>query len=282
MLAHLMAHPPLLAAAVTPLRDDGETLDADAIGPLLAYLEEGGVDGVFCCGTTGEGVLLSHDERVRAMAAFRQACHGTMIAHAGAQTTAATAALAAAAAEAGADGVAVIAPPYYPLSTDDLVEHFVAAAAASAPLPFYLYAFTARSGYPLTPEVIQRVAERASNVAGLKVSESPYEAVAPYLALGLQTYVGQEPLLPRALADGAYGSVSGIASAFPEVVRAVLDAPDDAGAARLTALRDALGTTTFIPALKWVLGNRGVPVRLDVRAPLRPVSGELAARLATL
>jgi 4-hydroxy-tetrahydrodipicolinate synthase len=281
MLAHLM-RPPLLAAAVTPLRDGGNALDDDAIAPLVTYLEAGGVDGVFCCGTTGEGVLLTHEERQRATAAFRAACHGTLIVHCGAQTTADTVALCAGAAELGADGVAVIAPPYYPLSEDDLVEHFAAAAAACAPVPFYLYAFTARSGYSLSAEVIGRVAERAANVAGLKVSESPYESVAPYLALGLKTYVGQEPLLPQALADGAYGSVSGIASAFPEEVRRVLDAPGAAGAERLTALRDALGGTTFIPALKWVLRHRGVPVETAVRAPLRPVTDAHAARLATL
>ena len=62
-------------------------------------------------------------------------------------------------------------------------------------------AFTARSGYSLTPEVIRTVAERTTNVAGLKVSESPYDKVAPYLTLGLRTYIGSEPLLPQALAD---------------------------------------------------------------------------------
>jgi len=61
-----------------------------------------------------------------------------------------------------------------------------------------------------------------------------------------------------------------------------LDAPNAAGAERLTALRDALGGTTFIPALKWVLRHRGVPVETAVRAPLRPVTDAHAARLATL
>jgi len=88
-------HHPLLAAAVTPLRDNGATLDADAIAPLVAHLEQGGVDGVFCCGTTGEGVLLSYDERTRAAAAYRSACGGSLIVHCGAQTTAETAGLAA-------------------------------------------------------------------------------------------------------------------------------------------------------------------------------------------
>jgi dihydrodipicolinate synthase/N-acetylneuraminate lyase len=275
-------HHPLLAAAVTPLRDNGATLDTDAIAPLVAHLEHGSVDGVFCCGTTGEGVLFSYDERTRAAAAYRSACGGTLIVHCGAQTTAETAALAAHAASIGADGAAVIAPPYYPLGSDDLVEHFVAAAHACDPLPFYLYAFTARSGYSLTPEVIRAVAERTTNVAGLKVSESPYEKVAPYLALGLRTYIGSEPLLPQALADGAYGSVSGLASAFPADVRRVLDEPTPEHAQHLASLRDTLGATTFISGLKWVLRNHGVPIQPDVRAPLPPVRDALAAQLATL
>jgi dihydrodipicolinate synthase/N-acetylneuraminate lyase len=275
-------HHPLLAAAVTPLRDNGARLDADAIAPLVAHLEQGGVDGVFCCGTTGEGVLLSYDERTRAAVAYRSACGGSLIVHCGAQTTAETAALAAHAASIGADGAAVIAPPYYPLGSGELVEHFVAAAHACDPLPFYLYAFTARSGYSLPPEVIRAVAERTTNVAGLKVSESPYDKVAPYLALGLRTYIGMEPLLPQALADGAYGSVSGLASAFPADVRRVLDEPTPEHAQRLEALREALGATTFISGLKWVLRNHGVPIQPDVRAPMLPVSDGLAARLATL
>ena len=52
-----------IAATVTPLRDDGASLDADAIDGLCAFLVAGGVDGVLTCGTTGEGVLLSVDER---------------------------------------------------------------------------------------------------------------------------------------------------------------------------------------------------------------------------
>jgi dihydrodipicolinate synthase/N-acetylneuraminate lyase len=272
---------PLLAASVTPLRDGGAALDVDAIAPLVHHLEQGGVDGVFCCGTTGEGVLLTLEERRTAAAAFRSACSGTLIVHCGVQSTADTAALAAHASEIGADGVAVIPPPYYPLSEDGLVGHFVAAAEACAPLPFYLYAFTGRSGYPLPLEVVARVRERAANLAGLKVSESPYERVAPYLGLGLRVFVGQEVLLPQSLADGAYGSVSGLSSAFPGDVRRVLDDPS-VGVERLAQLRDALGAESFIPALKRVLHDRGLPVTPDVRAPLMPVSDEHAARLATL
>ena len=184
--------PMLLSASVTPLRDGGARVDEDAIEPLARFLLEGGVDGIFALGTTGEGVLLGMEERKTVAQRFREARAGKLIVHCGAQSTAETAALAAHAAGIGADGVAVIPPPYYPLGDDALVEHFVAAASACAPTPFYLYAFAARSGYPLPIAVVERVRERTENMAGLKVSEAPFDRVEPYLGLGLPVYVGAE------------------------------------------------------------------------------------------
>ena len=100
------------------------------------------------------------------------------------------------------------------------------------------------------------------------MSEAPFDRVAPYLELGLPVFVGSEPLIPQGMAAGAAGSVSGLAAAFPEIVRAVVDAPDDAGAARLRELRDAVERHPFQAALKAALAARGVPVSTDVRAPL--------------
>ena len=47
-----------IAAAVTPLREAGGSLDLDAVGPLISYWAAGGIDGVLVAGTTGEGVLV--------------------------------------------------------------------------------------------------------------------------------------------------------------------------------------------------------------------------------
>ena len=81
--------------------------------------------------------------------------------------------LAAHAAEIGADGVAVIPPPYFALDAGAMTAHFIGAAQACAPVPFFIYAFAARSGYPVPVDVVERVRAAAPNLAGLKVSESP-------------------------------------------------------------------------------------------------------------
>src|SRR5438874_2350970 len=133
------------AAALTPLRDGGSALDEAAFEPYLAFLAKGGVDGILACGTTGEGVLLTVEERRRAAELFIAGPLPVAV-HCGAQTTADTATLAGHAAEAGAAAVAVIAPPYFALDERALERHLQAAAAACAPLPFYVYEFEARSG----------------------------------------------------------------------------------------------------------------------------------------
>ena len=259
-----------LAAAVTPLREGGSALDEDAVAPYVDFLAAGGLDGILALGTTGEGILLTLDERRRVAELFVAAADGRLdvAVHAGAQTTADTTALAAHAAEVGAAAVAVIGPPYYPLDTVALYEHFAAAAKACEPLPFYLYEFRARAGYSIPLTVIERLREAAPNLRGLKVSNQPFEAVEPYLLEGLDAFVGAEGLVAQGLEHGAAGAVSGLAAAFPEpVARLVHEREGDPGPIRATVER-----FPFHAALKRVLGRRGLPVREDVRAPLRPLT----------
>jgi dihydrodipicolinate synthase/N-acetylneuraminate lyase len=238
-----------ISASVTPLRDGGEAVDLDAIGPLVGHLAAAGVDGILALGTTGEGILLSTAERRAVVEAFIQARRGGLIVivHCGAQTTAASANLAAHAAEAGADAVAVIAPPYFALDDAALIEHFTAAARACAPLPFFVYEFAARSGYAVKPAVIEELRSRLPNLVGLKVSDAPWEKFAPYLIDGLRVFVGPEALIHRGLAEGAVGAVSGLAAAFPEAVAEVVRRPSEAGARRLGEIRDR---SSAIPSMR--------------------------------
>jgi dihydrodipicolinate synthase/N-acetylneuraminate lyase len=71
--------------------------------------------------------------------------------------------------------VAVIAPPYYAPDDRALVDHFTAAGLACAPLPFFVYEFAARSGYAVNPDVVDELRSRLPNLAGLMVSDSPWE-----------------------------------------------------------------------------------------------------------
>jgi dihydrodipicolinate synthase/N-acetylneuraminate lyase len=273
-----------IAAAVTPFRDGGRSLDEASVAPLIRFVADGGMDGVLTCGTTGEGLLLTVDERRRATElAVEARPDGFAVAvHAGAQTTDDTVRLARHAVEVGADAVAVIAPPYYPLDEHELFAHFSAAAAACAPLPFYVYEFIGRSGYPVPVPVIERLRDTVANLAGLKVSDTPFEAVKPYLLDGLDVFIGYEPLVLDGLAAGAAGAVSGLASAWPEVVAELVHDRTDAACARVIRLRDQLGGMGLPAVAKHLLVGRGVIAQEHVRAPLRALTGEERARAAAL
>ena len=124
--------------------------------------------------------------------------------------------------------------------------------------------------------------ERAPNLAGLKVSDSPWERFEPYLIPGLDVLVGPEALIARGLARGAAGAVSGLASAFPDLVSSHVRAPGAQDSARIAALRADLQSLPFHAAMKWILARRGVPIREDVRAPLRRLDDGERARLEKL
>jgi dihydrodipicolinate synthase/N-acetylneuraminate lyase len=82
------------------------------------------------------------------------------------------------------------------------------------------------------------------------------------------------------LAGGAIGTVSGMAAAFPDVVRQALDDPSPEAGDRLGHVRSIMEASgQFIAAAKHVLGMRGVPVQPDMRAPLRGLTPAEASAL---
>lgn len=270
-----------LAAAVTPLRDEGRALDDAVVEPYVDFLAAGGLDGLLALGTTGEGILLSVTERRRAAELFIAAGRGrlSVAVHCGAQTTDDTVALCGHAAKAGAAAVAVIGPPYYELDEPALLAHFVEAARACEPLPFYLYEFKARAGYSIPLAVIERLRELAPNLRGLKVSNRPFDAVEPYLLEGLDVFVGAEGLAVRGLRSGAAGVVSGLAAAFPALMAELVRDPTETRSDSAKRIRERLGRYPFHSALKIALRHRDVPIRPDVRRPLRGLTDEERAEL---
>jgi dihydrodipicolinate synthase/N-acetylneuraminate lyase len=246
-----------LAAAVTPLTDAGEALDEDAIAPYVDFLAAGGVDGVLALGTTGEGFLLPVEQRMRVAQLFVEAARGRLLVavHCGAQSTWDTVELAAHASDIGADGVAVMAPPYFPLDEEAVFAHL----------------FAARSGYAVPVAVLERLRGVAPNFRGLKVSDAPWERFAPYLLEGLDVFVGPEGLIQQGLGAGAVGAVSALASAFPELVVAAVREP---AGADLGPVRVAIERFPLQAAAKLVLARRGVPIGPDVRRPLRTLTDE--------
>jgi dihydrodipicolinate synthase/N-acetylneuraminate lyase len=84
------------------------------------------------------------------------------------------------------------------------------------------------------------------------------------------------------MALGSAGAVSGLATAFPEVVAELVHAGTDEAHGRVVALRDALAGVPFHAAMKELAAARGAPVNASVRAPLRGLTDQERASVLSL
>ena len=116
----------------------------------------------------------------------------------------------------------------------------------------------------------------------MKISDSPFEAVKPYLGLGLDVFIGSEPLALEGMAAGAVGCVSGLAAAFPEITAALVHDRSDEAHRQVEMLRARLVGIPFHAALKEVLVARDVLLRPDVRPPLRGLTDDERATVLAL
>jgi dihydrodipicolinate synthase/N-acetylneuraminate lyase len=273
-----------IVAAVTPLQSGGSEIDVPAIKSMTEEFCLAGLDGVFAMGTAGEGLLLDLLERQRAAEAFVAAAAGRLpvVVNCGAHTTRDTVRLAEHSAAIGAAAVSVIAPPYYPLDEIALVDYFEAAAQACESLPFFVYIATSRSGYLVSQDVVERLRARLPNLAGVKISDGQWERVEPYIASGMEVFIGAEAMISQGMAMGATGAVSGFANAVPELIVQLVHAPSTELQQKVVDLRQKVRAFPFNAVVRKVLNARGVEVAEDVRRPLRRLTADENALLETV
>lgn len=271
-------------AITTPMRDGGDAVDTGAIQPLCDFLIERGVHGLFALGSTGEGILLSLEERRRVAERVIEASRGRVpvIVNVGTLTTRDAVALTGHAREAGADAVALVSPFYYKLSDEQQLAHFAAVLRAAGELPVFLYNIPQATGNTITSEILLRLAAEAPNLAGLKDSSGSLPALQELLfnAPGhLRVFVGEDLLDLAGLLLGAHGVVSSISGVFPEPYVALYDAVEQgdlAGAReaqrRINDLVKCLTAGPHVAMCKAALALRGVPVG-PARAPIQLAPG---------
>ncbi len=202
----------LIAPPPTPLAPDGR-LDLDAVEAQAAALVANGLVGAFVCGTTGEGVSLSVDERMALAGRWRAvAPQGfRIIVHVGVLALPDARALAEHARSIGADGVAALPPMYFrPAAVEGLIAWCAQIASAAAELPFYYYHIPALSGVSLPmPELLSGGSERIANLAGLKFTHEDLSEFRACLDLGdrFELFFGRDQMLLAALATGARAAI---------------------------------------------------------------------------
>src|SRR5262245_58810095 len=161
----------LIAAPFTALHADG-SLNFDLIQRQANTLVENRVDGAFICGTTGEGMSLSIDERLQVAEKWMAVAPRQLrvIVHVGHHAVAESRTLAAHAEKIKAHAFATIAPSFFRATNLEQLVDFCAQLVSSAPgLPFYYYHMPAMTGADLPMfDFLKAASERIPNLAGIK------------------------------------------------------------------------------------------------------------------
>ncbi|MBP8129889.1 MAG: dihydrodipicolinate synthase family protein [Candidatus Hydrogenedentes bacterium] len=161
----------IISAMVTPFTKGGEYVDFDKAGPLAEWLVKRGASGLFPCGTTGEGLLMTPEERKTVAEEVVQAVgkKALVIIQTGALDTATTIELTRHAQEIGAHAAGVVAPGFYGYD-DAALELFYRSVAKAVPgFPVLLYNIPGCAKNYLKPDLIAKLAE-IDNIVGVKDS----------------------------------------------------------------------------------------------------------------
>ena len=276
----------LIAATYTPLTTDGK-LNLPQVHPLVEHLLASGVDGLFVCGSTGEGMSLTTSERKELATAYIEAAQGRVpvLIHVGHNSLAEAADLAQHAAAAGATAISATCPSYYPIhSLDVLVDAMASVAAAAPQTPFYYYHIPVLTGVNLSmSRFLPQAAERIENLAGLKFTHSAmdeYQRCRDMQDGRFDVLWGFDEMLLSAMAVGARGAVGStynIAAIHYRKIFAAFDAGEIERARQLQAQAVAfigiLVDYSFHSAVKQVLCWQGIDCG-PTRLPLPTLSAE--------
>ena len=216
-------------ALLTPFTKGGEKVDYDRGCGLAEFLAKQGVQGLFVCGTTGEGPLMTLAERKQMLEAVVDAVGKkvTVIAHTGCFDTASTIELTRHAQKAGAAAAGVVTPGFYTFDDECLYRHFMAVADSVKGFPVLLYNIPGCVKNVIKPPLVHRLAKDADNIVGMKDSGgsiTAFNEVLMGVPKGFVAINGVDEYSMQALAAGGSGCVSSTANVVPELFLSIYNA----------------------------------------------------------
>lgn len=211
-------------AMVTPMDDEGR-IRPESAAPLVEKFVREGAGGIYLCGSTGQGPLLTVDERKTLAEATVTAAAGRLpvMIHVGALRIEDCLDLARHAASIGADAVSSVPPMYYPPTLRSAVEHYRRIGAATG-LPFYAYNFVLPN---CTVDAYVEALLQVPNIRGIKFTNRDMYEMARLKIVSegrLNVLSGADETFLAAQAQGADGAIGSTQNVATPLFRAVLEA----------------------------------------------------------
>ena len=269
----------LIAAPHTPFDGNGQ-VNLPVIDQIADLLVKQGVEGVYICGTTGEGLNCTVNERKAIAERWVSAAKGRLhiTVHIGALSIADTLEMAAHAETIDVFATSVIAPCFFkPASVDDLVDYCATVAAAAPSKAFYYY-HSGMSGVMFDMEQFLIKADKCiANLAGIKFNHSDlyeFQRCVRVCDGKFDIPFGVDEFLPGGLAVGAVGAVGSTYNYAAPLYLDIMDAFNKGDLATVNKLMDKV-----IALIRVLVEYGGVAAGkaamklhdIDVGAPRSPI-----------
>jgi len=215
----------VMPAFITPFTKDGKIMES-SVKELIDFHLEGGLDGLYVGGSTGEGMIMTPDERkkIAEITVKHVAGRAPVIVHVGAPDTKTACDLSAHAKKIGADGISSVPPYYYKLSKESIKEFYTAVANA-AQLPFLIYNIPMLTGVSIGSEFMIEMMG-IENIIGLKFTDTNLEEfrkIKEYNNGEIKAFIGYDAMLLSALFVGADGGIGSYYNIMPKAFAGVYD-----------------------------------------------------------
>jgi len=210
----------IFPALVTPFTDDGKSVDEDRLRVLVNHCIELGVHGVVPCGTTGEFVNLTKEEKKQVLKVVVDEVNGKVpvIAGTGASGTSEALDMTRYAKDVGASAALIVTPYYLKPADRGIYEHY-STIASEVDLPIILYNIPQCTGLPLPWQMVEDLAQ-IPNIVGVKDSSGQLSfilAVLEKVRDKINVLCGHDEVVVAALAAGCSGAILASANIIPDV-----------------------------------------------------------------
>lgn len=207
-------------ALVTPFQKDG-SIDDECYRKLVERQIKGGVKLLVPCGTTGESVTMSEEERLHVIRMTVEVAHGKakVIAGTGSNNTAATIDFTRKVREIGADAALVVAPYYNKPTQEGMLAHFGEIAKSVKKFPIMLYNVPGRTASNISAETQLRLAEEFDNIVATKEASGNFSQIMQILSRrpkNFRVFSGDDAVTLPLISVGADGLVSVVSNELPK------------------------------------------------------------------
>ncbi len=215
-------------ALVTPFKKDG-SVDDECFKKLVERQIKNDVKLLVPCGTTGEAVTMSEEEKLHVIKMCVEVAHGLkakVIAGTGSNNTAAVIEMTRKVRELGADGALVVAPYYNKPTQEGMLAHFGEIAKSVKNFPIMLYNVPSRTASNISAETTLKLAEKYENIVATKEASGNFSQIMEIIAhrpKHFAVFSGDDATTLPLISIGADGLVSVCSNEIPKETSAMVE-----------------------------------------------------------